>query len=165
MTPPPPPVDLPSSYASLGTSHIALSHVPASSPTPTPVIVLTLNRPSKNNAFTGTMMEEFERVYAMFDVDDRVKCVVITGAGKMFCAGADLEIGFLGGKTKGGEASRQKTERDSEHRDGSVTVSVTFSDSADLSQPGEGGSPLQYTIVPNQRLQQLMALLWAWESP
>ena len=39
----------------------------------------------------------------MFDVDERVKCVVLTGAGKTFCAGADLEIGFNGAGTAEGE--------------------------------------------------------------
>ena len=52
------------------------------------------------------MMEDFEKVYPMFDVDERVKVIVLTGAGKTFCAGADLEIGFQGGK-----------ERVMEHRD------------------------------------------------
>jgi enoyl-CoA hydratase/carnithine racemase len=46
------------------------------------------------------MMEDFEKVYPMFDVDERVKVIVLTGAGKTFCAGADLEIGFHGGKER-----------------------------------------------------------------
>ena len=115
---PRPTIELPSSYASLNTTQIAVSHVPASSPSPTPVILVTLDRPTKNNAFTDTMQEELTRVYTMFDVDDRVRCVVLTGAGKMFCAGADLELGFIGGTGKGGVPSRKKTERDTEHRDG-----------------------------------------------
>jgi enoyl-CoA hydratase/carnithine racemase len=40
------------------------------------------------------MVDELVRVFTMFDVDDRVRCVVLSGAGKMFCAGADLNIGF-----------------------------------------------------------------------
>lgn len=53
------------------------------------------------------MMEEMERAFAMFDVDDRVKAIVVTGDGKMFCAGADLEMGLNGG-----------SEPVNEHRDG-----------------------------------------------
>jgi enoyl-CoA hydratase/carnithine racemase len=113
-----PPAVLPSSYATLQTTHITLAHVPQSSPTPTPIILVTLNRPEKNNAFTEIMADELERVFTLFDVDDRVKCIVLTGAGKMFCAGADLEIGFLGGTRKDGTAGRLKTATNTEHRDG-----------------------------------------------
>ena len=52
-------------------------------------------------------MEEMERAFAMFDVDDRVKAIVVTGHGKMFCAGADLDVGLKGGH-----------EAPNEHRDG-----------------------------------------------
>ena len=110
--PPVAPIELPASYASLPLTQIKVSHVPESSPTPTSVVVITLNRPQKNNAFTDTMRIEMENLYRMIDADVRVKCVVLTGAGKMFCAGADLEIGFLGG------SGRAKTERDVDHRDG-----------------------------------------------
>lgn len=53
------------------------------------------------------MMHDFEKIYPMFDVDERVKVVVLTGAGKMFCAGADLDVGFKNGY-----------ERVMDHRDG-----------------------------------------------
>lgn len=108
----------PSSYASLPWRHIKVSHVPEFSPSPTPVILITLNRPEKYNAFTGAMQEDLCKAYELIDVDDRVKCVVLTGAGsKAFCAGADLEIGFLGGASKDGR-NTAKTERDIDHRDG-----------------------------------------------
>jgi enoyl-CoA hydratase/carnithine racemase len=54
------------------------------------VAVVTLNRPEKRNAFTGTMGEELGRAYATCDADDEVRAVVVTGAGRAFCAGADL---------------------------------------------------------------------------
>jgi enoyl-CoA hydratase/carnithine racemase len=90
--------ELPSSYADLPTKHIKLFHVPADSPTPTKVILVTLYRPEKHNAWIGEMARELEAVYKQFDIDDRVRAVVLTGSGKMFCAGADLEVGFLTGK-------------------------------------------------------------------
>jgi enoyl-CoA hydratase/carnithine racemase len=114
-----PAVNPPSSYSSLPWRHIKVSHVPESSPTPTPVILITLNRPDKHNAFTGIMQEDICKAYEMIDVDNRVKCVVITGAGnRSFCAGADLEIGFTGGASKDGKQSNTKRERDIDHRDG-----------------------------------------------
>lgn len=57
------------------------------------VLTLTLNRPDKLNAFTGTMMRELIEVYDRVDADDAVRVVVVTGAGRGFCAGADLSSG------------------------------------------------------------------------
>jgi enoyl-CoA hydratase/carnithine racemase len=113
MIPAPPPISVPESYTNLPTKHIIVSHYPASSPVATPVIVVTLNRPKQRNAFTIQMMHDFELCYPMFDVDERVKCVVLTGAGKTFCAGADLEIGFNGaGTAEGEERVTNKDRRD-----------------------------------------------------
>lgn len=126
MTPALAPIELPSSYAKLNTQHIKISHVPESSPIPTPVILITLCRPGKNNAFTDIMKNDLERVYQMIDVDPRVRCVVLTGAGRMFCAGADLEIGFLGSSSKASDAGRSKDERDVDHRDGGGRVSLAI---------------------------------------
>ena len=54
------------------------------------VAVLTLNRPDKLNAFTGRMGDELGAAYRTCDEDDTVRAVVVTGAGRGFCAGADL---------------------------------------------------------------------------
>ncbi len=55
------------------------------------VAVITLNRPEQLNTFTGQMGAHLGRAYAACDTDDRVRAVVVTGAGRAFCAGADLE--------------------------------------------------------------------------
>ncbi len=55
------------------------------------IATITLNRPDKMNAFTPVMMGEMIEALDAADVDDRVRAVVITGAGKAFCAGADLK--------------------------------------------------------------------------
>jgi enoyl-CoA hydratase/carnithine racemase len=57
------------------------------------VLTITLNRPDRLNAFTSTMMEEMIDALDRADVDDGVRCVVVTGAGRGFCAGADLSPG------------------------------------------------------------------------
>ena len=64
------------------------------------------------------MRAEIESAYAMFDADERVKCVVVTGDGRIFCAGADLDDGF--GEGVHGE---EGAERVQEHRDGYVDLS------------------------------------------
>ncbi|KAJ5188897.1 Crotonase core [Penicillium cf. griseofulvum] len=101
-------IDIPKSYETLPLADVKVSHHPAGAPEATSVIVVTLNRPEKNNSFTLEMMHVFENIYPMFDVDERVKVVVLTGTGKMFCAGADLERGF-----SGVEKERNKDHRDS----------------------------------------------------
>ncbi|KIW34476.1 uncharacterized protein PV07_01254 [Cladophialophora immunda] len=123
---PHPPLQIPDSYATLPLKQIKVSHVPESSPTPTPVLIITLNRPQKHNAFTDQMREDMERVYELIDIDPRVKVVVLTGAGRSFCAGADLEIGFLGAKDTTGEVKNPKTERDVDHRDGGGRTSLAI---------------------------------------
>jgi len=54
------------------------------------VAVITLNRPDALNTFTGPMGQDLEHAYARCDGDDTVRAVVLTGAGRAFCAGADM---------------------------------------------------------------------------
>ncbi|MCI0711723.1 MAG: enoyl-CoA hydratase-related protein [Chloroflexi bacterium] len=54
------------------------------------VATITLNRPDKYNAFNDTMIGEVKNAIKSADRDDAVRAVVITGAGKGFCAGQDL---------------------------------------------------------------------------
>ncbi|HET9732511.1 MAG TPA: enoyl-CoA hydratase-related protein [Acidimicrobiales bacterium] len=63
------------------------------------VAVVTLNRPEKLNAMTAQMGAEMDDAMAEADGDDDVRAVVVTGAGRAFCAGADLGSGdrFAGG--------------------------------------------------------------------
>jgi enoyl-CoA hydratase/carnithine racemase len=57
------------------------------------IATITLNRPDKLNAFTGRMMHEIIEALDATDADDDVKVVIFTGAGRAFCAGADLSSG------------------------------------------------------------------------
>lgn len=91
-------IQIPASYEALNLSHVKIFHDPPGAPTATPVVVLTLNRPEKNNAFTPQMAESLTQAYQMFHNDSRVRVVVLTGAGRLFCAGSDLTIGFGDGK-------------------------------------------------------------------
>ncbi|OYW88865.1 MAG: enoyl-CoA hydratase [Hyphomonas sp. 32-62-5] len=54
------------------------------------VLTITLNRPDRLNAWTGTMQVEVETAIRKGGADDAVRCIVITGAGRGFCAGADM---------------------------------------------------------------------------
>lgn len=57
------------------------------------ILVLTLNRPDKMNAFTVEMANELVDAFGRASADDTVRAVVVTGAGKAFCAGMDLSVG------------------------------------------------------------------------
>lgn len=58
-----------------------------------PILTITLNRPDKLNAFTGQMMQEIIEAMDAADTDDEVRAIIFTGAGRGFCAGADLSAG------------------------------------------------------------------------
>ncbi|MCR9276821.1 MAG: crotonase/enoyl-CoA hydratase family protein [Pseudomonadaceae bacterium] len=57
------------------------------------ILTITLNRPDKLNAFTHTMMSEMIDAFDRADADDNIRAIIITGAGRAFCAGADLSSG------------------------------------------------------------------------
>jgi enoyl-CoA hydratase/carnithine racemase len=57
------------------------------------ILTITLNRPDRLNAFTGTMQAELIDAFERSDEDDNIRAVIVTGAGRAFCAGADLSSG------------------------------------------------------------------------
>jgi enoyl-CoA hydratase/carnithine racemase len=57
------------------------------------ILTLTLNRPDRLNAFNGAMMNELLQAFDLADADDAVRAIIVTGAGRAFCAGADLSAG------------------------------------------------------------------------
>src|SRR2546423_9248937 len=57
------------------------------------VLQVTLNRPERLNAWTPTMARELHEAVDQADADDEVRAVIVTGAGRGFCAGADLGAG------------------------------------------------------------------------
>jgi enoyl-CoA hydratase/carnithine racemase len=57
------------------------------------IATITLNRPDRLNAFTPKMMLDMIAAFDATDADDAVKSVIVTGAGRGFCAGADLGAG------------------------------------------------------------------------
>lgn len=79
----------PTSYTSLPYKQIRLSHVLSTSSRPTLVILVTLYRPGKHNAFTKIMVDGLVDAFSLLSADDRVKAIVVTGHSNMFCAGAE----------------------------------------------------------------------------
>ena len=83
------------------------------------VATITLNRPGRLNAVNGTVIPELVAAFDRADGDDAVRAVIVTGAGRAFCAGADLGGG---GATFGAREGR--SERPEEHRDGGGIVTL-----------------------------------------
>ena len=57
------------------------------------ILTITLNRPDKLNAFNGAMQQEMIDAFDRADKDDNIRAIIVTGAGRGFCAGADLSSG------------------------------------------------------------------------
>lgn len=71
------------------------------------IATITLNRPDRLNAFSSAMYDEIIAAFDRADADDGVGAVIVTGEGRAFCAGADLEKGaatFDYAKDQGGKA-------------------------------------------------------------
>ena len=66
-----------------------------------PVMVLTFNRPERMNSMGGTLLADFLAAIDEGRRDDRVKAFVVTGAGRAWCAGADLQAIGAGGARRG----------------------------------------------------------------
>jgi enoyl-CoA hydratase/carnithine racemase len=85
---------------------------------------ITLNRPDRLNAVTARTIEELIAAFDRADADDGVRAVIVTGAGRAFCAGADLGAGGATFDRRArGEAARAE-----EHRDGGGRVTLRIFD-------------------------------------
>ncbi len=85
------------------------------------VALITLNRPERLNAWTPTMRTELVNLLGLADQDDDVRALVITGAGKAFCAGMDLSAK---GETFDYQAREGKKGSPTRHRDGGGQVAL-----------------------------------------
>ena len=87
------------------------------------VVTITLNRPDKLNAFTTSMRNELIEAFQDADANDAVRAVIVTGAGRAFCAGADLSEGGSRFDSAAGEGRSAKI---CEHRDGGGQVALAI---------------------------------------
>jgi enoyl-CoA hydratase/carnithine racemase len=87
------------------------------------VATVTLNRPDRLNAVNATVIRELVAAFDQADADDAVRAVIVTGAGRAFCAGADLGGG---GTTFAGGPGRSEHPQD--HREGGGLVTLRIFD-------------------------------------
>jgi len=72
-----------------------------------PVAILTLNRPDKMNALSAEMRESLPQTLQEIQADDSVRALVLTGAGRGFCSGADVAVQAARAAGQVVETSRQ----------------------------------------------------------
>jgi enoyl-CoA hydratase/carnithine racemase len=89
------------------------------------ILTLTLNRPDKLNAFTVTMLREMVDALDRADADDAVRAIIVTGAGRAFCAGADLS----GGSGAFDNTKLARPETLDTHRDGGGLLTLRLYES------------------------------------
>src|SRR3989344_1883367 len=102
------------------------------------VLLLTLNRPDQLNAFTVEMANELVDAFTRASDDDAVRAIVVTGAGKAFCAGMDLSVG---GNVFGLDESQPPTMAD--RRDG---------------HEAQRGGLVKCVVPPEQLLEEAMKI-------
>jgi enoyl-CoA hydratase/carnithine racemase len=96
------------------------------------IATITLNRPEVFNAFNGVLREEVMAALDLADADDNVGAIIVTGAGKAFCGGADVSKGasiFDKNDKPGGSAMRADGTFDYSHpaaRDGGGVMALRF---------------------------------------
>ena len=85
------------------------------------ILTITLNRPDKLNAFNNIMMNEMIEAFDKADADDNIKAIIVTGAGRAFCAGADL--------ARGGDTFNHDSEGEGMRRDGGGMLTLRIFES------------------------------------
>jgi enoyl-CoA hydratase/carnithine racemase len=85
------------------------------------VLTITLNRPEVLNAFNLTLLRELLAALDAADTDDAVRAVILTGAGRAYCAGMDLSAG-------GATFDNRERETIDEHRDGGGELALRLFD-------------------------------------
>jgi enoyl-CoA hydratase/carnithine racemase len=86
------------------------------------VLIVTLNRPDRLNALDTAAMNELARVFSRADRDDAVRAVIVTGAGRAFCAGGDLSP--RGATFDAVAQGRASSERDHVETGGPLAMSI-----------------------------------------
>ncbi len=120
------------------------------------ILTITLNRPERLNAWTPTMARELIEAFDRADADDEVRAVIVTGAGRAFCAGADLADGGETFAKRGGALVEAKPGEDSEKGRESAQ---SASGAEDAPPDGEEGE------IPRDNGGQVVLRMWESTKP
>ena len=119
------------------------------------VATITLNRADKLNAFTSRMRDELIKAFESADADDGVRAVIVTGAGRAFCAGADLS----GGGATFDYAKRSAAEAAAERRDGGGRVLLAIYASRKPVIAAINGAAVGVMVTPTPTAAPLIAAI------
>jgi enoyl-CoA hydratase/carnithine racemase len=93
------------------------------------VATITLNRPDKLNAYTGRMAKSIKQAMAEANNDPHVRVIVLTGAGRGFCAGADMAVLSDAVAAGGGSGTANRSESDlDKHFNAAIDLNSEFKD-------------------------------------
>ena len=88
------------------------------------VATITLNRPDKRNALSDTLTPALRAILPLLDADQRVRCIVLTGAGSAFCAGGDVSQMGGGKLVDGPDRSFEDKVRELQHKQRTLTLRI-----------------------------------------
>ena len=123
--------------------------------------ILTMNRPEARNAMSGEMNAAMQEMLAQFETDAEVRCVVLTGAGKGFCAGGDVKgMAASGDGTVGTNTIDSAIHRQRVHQRATSGKLFKMPKPTLASLPGAAaGAGLSYALACDLRIMASSALL------
>ena len=123
--------------------------------------ILTMNRPEARNAMSGEMNAAMQEMLAQFETDAEVRCVVLTGAGKGFCAGGDVKgMAASGDGTVGTNTIDSAIHRQRVHQRATSGKLYKMPKPTLASLPGAAaGAGLSYALACDLRIMASNALL------
>ena len=86
------------------------------------IVVITLNRPERMNAISRDMLEELSKKMTEANKDPEIRCIVLTGSGRGFCAGLDLVDTAKGGIGSGTSKGNNRPKQLFDLRDAPINV-------------------------------------------
>ena len=123
--------------------------------------VLTLNRPEARNAMSGEMNSALQELLKQFEGDPEIRCIVLTGAGKGFCAGGDVKgMASSGDGTVGTNTIDQAIHRQRVHQRATSGKLFKMPKPTIASLPGAAaGAGLSYALACDLRIMASTAIL------
>ena len=123
--------------------------------------ILTMNRPEARNAMSGEMNAAMQEMLAQFETDAEVRCVVLTGAGKGFCAGGDVKgMAASGDGTVGTNTIDSAIHRQRVHQRATSGKLFKMPKPTLASLPGAAaGAGLSYALACDLRIMASNAIL------
>ncbi|SVA41403.1 uncharacterized protein METZ01_LOCUS94257, partial [marine metagenome] len=123
--------------------------------------ILTMNRPEARNAMSGEMNAAMQEMLAQFEADTEIRCVVLTGAGKGFCAGGDVKgMAASGDGTVGTNTIDSAIHRQRVHQRATSGKLFKMPKPTLASLPGAAaGAGLSYALACDLRIMASNAIL------